>query len=130
MSFIQQVEITADEVKIRADGEWTVVRRYNNDTIEARLRETERSWNDIHSMNDLYFGKGTQARQVKEDQENERRYLEALGGAHIVGATWNEICRKVLSTEISWLRDGDFNDLQRRLESLSDKFAVNVEEVS
>jgi len=124
---IQKIEIEADVIRICVEKEWTVIRRYNRDTIEARLQETEKDWRNIYSMNDRYFGEGTEARQVKEAQENERRYLEGLRGIRQLGMSWKPISKKALSREISWLKDPDFDDLKQRLESLSDKFALNVE---
>lgn len=124
---IQEIQITANSIEIRIDGDkyFTTVKRYNENTIELRPWETKRFFKELHQGDDNYYEKGAKERHIREDQENERSYLESLDKS-LAGKDWEQICGTALSREMLWLKDKVFDHLKQQLESLSDKFALNV----
>jgi len=126
---IRKIEIRNDDINIRIRGnDYPIkVRRYNQNTIEVRLRYTQRFFEDLHMGDDNCYEKGAKERHIREDQERERHYLESLD-KNLIGKDWEETCAKAISRDMSWLRDKDFDRLKQQLESLSDKFALSIDD--
>lgn len=127
--FIEQIEITTGDIKIRTEKEWTVIRRYNSEAIKQRFEEADRYYHEVFSFDDHYFGKGTENKNVQEAVKLDQEWLKVLGKrGELPKGKQIGIWIEPMSSRLNWLKDKNFNYLKQQLESLSNKFALNVKE--
>lgn len=124
---IREIEITVDAIEIQVGDRWEEIRRYNQESIDTHLKKMDEGVRDALSGHDACFGKGTEEREARERQTTERDYLECLD-RNSVGKNLEERRKGSYGPSISWLKDKDFDCLKQQLESLSDKFALSVDD--